>query len=275
MKSGVKAGFAAFMIITAMAGVVIGAVNATGVVVSRQIVLIVGAVCIISGLVTSFIKGRMKLLPDSFIDEVSADGKYTCEYCSADKLHEACEMTKPFYRHEYVDPEIAEQWRIKNQKAFVQIVNSGGILCACFGVLAPKESFMDQFIDGLITDTQLRADNICDFENSKKCTRLYISGVIIREPSTYKGGKRAKVMIWAILYYLRKLYGLRRKRTYYALAITEESERLMNSLGFCLASDAKSRTDRCSMYKYELTKNSWHQLIRKVGDFSPMCVCRL
>lgn len=275
MKSGSKTGFAVFMIAITIGGAIIGAASAMGVVVSKPVIFALSGICIMIGLAACYVRGRMKLLPDSFIDELSTDGKYLCEYCAVDKLREACEMTRPFYKHEYVDPDIAEQWRIKNSKAFVQIVNTDGILCACFGVLAPEPSFMDQFIKGLTKDTQLRAENICDFEDSKKRNSLYLSGVIIRDSSTYKGAKRARVMIWAILQYLKKLYGLRRKRLFYALAITTESERLMKNLGFQLHMTSKFRADKCDMYKYELTKQSWQQLMHKVGDCSHMCICML
>ena len=51
---------------------------------------------------------------------------------------------------------VAEQWRIKNPFAFVEIVNESGELCACFGLLdLPKI-----FVGNSTPETQL----IRDFE---------------------------------------------------------------------------------------------------------------
>lgn len=190
---------------------------------------------------------------------------------SEEALRHACEMTKPYYRHEYVSPEIAVQWWMKNPKAFIQITNSGGELCACFGVLALSKSFMEQFIKGNVSDTQLRTSDICSFSESKRANQLYISGVVVRDPSTHIGRKRATVMIWAMMIYVKKLYGLKRQRELFAVSITRESEQLMKNLGFQLACEGKERQDKCNTYKYILNHESWKKLILIVGDYSVMC----
>jgi hypothetical protein len=184
-------------------------------------------------------------------------------------------MTRPFYGHEYVEPEKAVLWLRKNPKAFIEMVNEDDELCACFGVLALSDSFMEQFIKGRVSDTQLEADDICGDLESKKCTRLYISGVIVREHTSYRGHKRASVMIWAMLTYAKKLYGLRRRRELFAVAVTKESERLMKRLGFQMACEKNSRTDECNLYSYMLTKDSWDHMIGQVGDWSKLCEFKL
>jgi len=274
MKSGRGVGFAVFMVMITLVGTAIGILSATGKTISVCFGILLGVFCVVVGLGVAYIRGRLKLLPDSFVDDMSSDGPYSCAFCSAEKLREACEMTKPFYGHEYVSPDVAEQWRMKNPKAFAQITNSGGELCACFGILALKDSFFDQFTKGRVSDKQLSEDSICSFDDSKKSCRFYISGVVVRDSSTYVGRKRACVMMWAMLKYLQKLYGVRRKRVLYAIAVTKEAEQLMKNLRFELQSPAKSRVDKCNMYKYQLSKESWVELMRRVGDFSPMCECK-
>lgn len=274
MKSGRGVGFAAFMVMIALVGTTSGLWSATGKTIGVFFGILLGVLCVVVGFGVAYIRGRLKLLPDSFIDDMSSDGTYSCAFCSAEKLREACEMTKPYYGHEYVSPDVAEQWRMKNPKAFAQITNSGGELCACFGILALKDSFFDQFIKGRVSDKQLSEDSICSFDDSKKSCRFYISGVVVRDASTYVGRKRACVMMWAMLKYLQNLYGVRRKRVLYAIAVTKDAERLMKGLRFELQSTAKNRVDKCNMYKYKLSKQSWIELMKCVGDFSPMCECK-
>jgi len=66
---------------------------------------------------------------------------------------------------------------------------------------------MDQFIAGKVSDKQLSEGDIYNFSASKKSKRLYISGVIVRNLRTPRGGKRTRVMIWVMLKYVRKVYG--------------------------------------------------------------------
>jgi hypothetical protein len=213
----------------------------------------------------------MKLIPDSLIDEMSSDGSYSCEFCSGPKLREACDMTKPYYGNEYVSADIAEQWRMKNPKAFVQITNSTGELCACFGILALRDSFMNEYIRGNVADTQLRGDDILSFAESKKCKSLYISGIVVRDPSKHAGHKRACVMIWVMLHYMKRVFGLKQEREMFAVAVTKESERLMKHFNFTMVGNGHQRKDRHDMYCLTLSKSAWDKMMMKVSDYSAMC----
>ncbi len=268
--AGRNIGFASLLTSVSITGVIIGGISATGNNVSINFIIICGLFCITIAFIFAYLRGNMQLVPDSFLDEMGSDGRYFCDFCSSDNLNEACNLTKPFYGHEYVDFTTVENWRQKNLKGFVQITNSKGILCACFGILALTDSFMEQFIAGRLSDTQLASDCIRDFEESKKCSSLYISGIIVRDPSTYAGCKRARVMIWAMLYYIKKLYGLQKHRVLYAIGVTKEAERLMDNFGFQLIQEGRNRTDKCNLYTYELSKDTWSKLLANVGDFSMM-----
>jgi hypothetical protein len=271
MKAGSATGWKAFLGAIGISGAVITFIAATQMRVPWKIIFLVGLLCFLFGILVTYIRGRITLLPDSLVDEMNSEGQYVCRFCSEEKLREACEMTRPFYGHEYVEPETAVRWLRKNPKAFIEMVNDRGELCACFGILAITDSFMDQFIKGRLSDTQLEPDDICGEHESMKCKRLYISGVIVRDHTTHKGHKRANVMIWAMLTYAKKLYGLRRRRELFAVAVTKESERLMKGLGFHLACESRVRKDECNLYTYGLTKETWDHMISRVGDWSKLC----
>ena len=273
IKAGRKVGFAAFVIVTGLASAIITSVSATQMRVPWKVIIFIGLICVAIGIIASYLKGRVTILPFALIDEMSSDGIYVCRFCSEESLREACELTRPFYGSEYVEADIAIGWLRQNPKAFIEILNADGELCSCFGILAITDSFMEQFVKGRLSDIQLRGEDICNHPDSKKCNRLYISGVIVREHSTHKGRKRANVMIWAMLMYVKSVYGLRRKRELFAVTVTKESELLMKNLGFKMACEGRNRTDKCNLYSYELTKDSWVSLIAKVGDWSAMCKC--
>lgn len=226
---------------------------------------------VVAGIVTAYVVGRRKLLPDSFIDEVGREPTYRAEFCKPLVLREACDLTRGSYGGDYVSHQVAEQWRQRNARVFVQIMNQDNQLCAAFGILALRNSFMDSFIAGTLTEQRLEADDICNYTDAKRSTRLYVSGVVVRDPTTYLGHRRVGIMIWAMLRYLKELYGLTQPRELYALAVTKESGRLLAKLGFRVETRAAVRMDKHDLYRFDLTKESWNALLGTVGDRSLMC----
>lgn len=269
--SGRRAGVAALGSTFGICGTVVGCVSAAGTTVATLSQLYMAGGCCAIGLAAAYLRGRMKLLPDAIVDEMSADVHYVCRYPSAEGLAEACEMTRPYYGHEYVSAQVAEQWRRKNPKAFVEVVNEQHVLCATFGVLGLTESFFDQYLRGRLTDSELTSDDILSESGTKRAPRLYISGVVVRDPEKYCGHKRTRVMLWCMLGYLRTLLGRRRAVNLYALSVTAESERLLTGMGFRIHSHRSQRKDRCDLYFLELTRQGLEEMEARVGDLSAMC----
>ena len=272
IRAGVGVGTKVFVSVFGVIATLTGLINAGGTLVPWKIsILYGGALSFVLGLICAYWKGQLTQIPDAFIDEPGSEGPYTAELCSGKRLEEACGMTRSSYRTEYVPPEVAEQWRLKNGKGFVDILNANGTLSACFGILALEASFQKQFLNGKVSDTQMRGDDVCTYAESRRATHLYISGVVVRDAMVLLGSKHAKVMTWVMLEFVRRFYGLGRKRTLIAVAVTEQSERLLIRLGFKLKMEKKNRVDKCNLYSYELTKSSWQTLLRKVGDHSRLC----
>ena len=157
----------------------------------------------------------------------------------------------------------------------MEIKNSAGDLCACFGILVLEEEFMNQFIAGKVKNTQLTYGEIKNITNAKKSSRLYISGVVVRDSSTFKGSKRARVMVWAILNYIKKLYGFRKKREVFALAVNKESSNMMKKMGFSLVKDGKHRADKCDLFKIDFDKGIFEKMAVRLGDYSKVCDLKL
>lgn len=233
--------------------------------------ILVPVACVVVGLVVALIRGYSKMLPDSFVDEFGSDGPYRSIPATSETLREACEMTRPHYGREFVGHELAEQWRLANPHAFECVYNRKGELCASFGVLPLSDAFMEMFIDGRIDDLHLLGKDIRSVETVRKCKRLYISGVVVRDAGKMAGSRRARVMLWAMLQHFKREYGLRTPRELYAIAVTKDSARLMEGLKFERVSDGKHRVDKYPLYRYALTKASWDKLLCEIGECSGMC----
>lgn len=273
LKAGRKAGLAAAGGTFGLPATAISLAGFAGI----PVFLGLGVLAVLVGFGVAFFKGRGQILPTNLIDEArNTEAPYACDFCTEATLAEACDLSRPHYLDEYVSGPQAETWRQKNARAFVHLLNSEGELSASFGVLALTPSFTDQFFKGNVTDLLLKASDVLEFEASKRCRRLYISGVVVRDPDSHLGRKRTAAMLWVMVRYFGKLYGVRRKRILYAIAVTPPSERLMKNLGFRVACDASTRQDGYPLYCFELTPTSWKKLkarVRAFGDSSDICNC--
>jgi hypothetical protein len=74
-----------------------------------------------------------------------------------------------------------------------------------------------------------------------------------------------------MLEYMRQLYGLSTPRELYAVAVTDDSQRLMKNLGFVVQTPAAQRRDECDLYRYDLTERSWDRLLCELNDWSRLC----
>ena len=267
IRSGYPAGLSTFLILCAVVGL-ISRLSGVGDLYVGLFVII----CIVGlSLLIAWYRGRSTIVPTSVVEELGEAERYVAQYCSPEHLQEACDLTKPYYGDEYVEGSIAEQWRIKNPIAFVEIVNESGELCACFGLLGLTEDFRRQFYAGNATDTRLRAADILAPDETKRCQALYISGIVVRDPMTMRSGKRTRVMLWALLQYYKDHFSFRIDRTLYGLAANNVSENLLKTFEFKMRCAASTRRDECNLYDIKMNKQVWKDIMNRVWDLSGIC----
>lgn len=250
---------------------VIGIVNATGFDFAIWQIGVAAGMSGLAGAITAWLKGTESLLPDAICNDVHSDGHYAAGFCTEAQLREANEWTLPLYGAESVSSDVAVQWMLRNPKAFVAITDERGELCASFGMLGLKDGCVDLHMRGEVLDSDLATGDVLTFAQTKQSSCLYISGVIVRNPGSPAGSRRATVMIWAMLMYVKRLLGLKRPRQLYTIAVTKEAKRLLVNFGFTLHRPGNQRKDGCDLYVFTLDQASWRRLLAKVGDLSPMC----
>lgn len=269
--NGTKTAFNIIIKIVLVCATLTGFLQFAGISISFKALVLGTSSLIIYFPIISYIIGKSCYIPDIFNTDDSDDGNYRAEISSASRLAEACDLTKPYYGKEYVPPSQAEQWRQKNTKAFVDILNKEGVLIASFGIILPNETFFRSFINGQTSDTLLRGEDVCSFTKTKKSSQLYISGVLVRDPERTIGKLRAKVMVWTMLQFYKKFYGLKKARDLYAVAVNKKSSTILKRMGFILKTEGKNRLDKCSLFTLRLNKEEWERMVNRVGDFSEMC----
>ncbi len=223
----------------------------------------------VASLAVAYIRGHFEPLPEMLIDELSRDGKYICKPCTRSNLQLACQIVKPLFGHDHVDMQILEQWRLRNPQGFMQIENEQGELAACFVIVGLQSSFFTQLIQGTVVEAQIEGETVLSMRESKRQPRVYISGVMVRDPGSYIGAKRARVMIYCILKYIRHHYGF--DKQFYAVALNRQSELLLQSLKFTIATPRDGRQDHHDFYSLTSNKQTWIDIENRIGDLSSCC----
>ena len=262
-------GYSFFVVVVGMATLI----NSTGNNLKISQILYGASICTGVSLIALVIKGSLSHLPDDILFNTLSNESYVSDYCTKTTLELANGLTQPYYHHEYVEDRIAEMWRIKNSKGFVHILNQAGDVCASFGILAIKASFMEYFVKGDLQDNNLGSDEVLTFEQSKKSKELYISGVVVSEPDNIIGRRRALVMIWCMINYIKNIYGIKKERKIYALAVSKQSENLLKRSGFQIECSKKNRIDKLNLYSLIINKDSINDILLRVGDYSTCCKC--
>lgn len=268
LRAGIPAGLTAFGVSSAIAGLLFG----TGTVANTSweggtAVLAVAVVTLLA----AYLQGKQRAISQLVCEELGRESKYVCRPCSRENLREANKIVEPIFGRDSINPEILEQWRLRNPKGFMELINEKNELVGCFIVIGLEPSFMDQFKKGKVPEASITSDVVLSMSETKRLQEIYISGIMVRDSGGFLGSKRARVLIWSILEYLRKQFGLSRQRTLYALALTKDSESLLKTLNFSLHSQASERVDKHNLYRIEYTQDQWNDVLRRIGDLSSMC----
>lgn len=222
-------------------------------------------------LLVAYLRGRQLALPSVVSDELSNESKYICRPCSADNLRLANQIVQSIFGRDNIDFNLLEQWRLKNPKGFMEIVNEENALVGCFVVLGLEPSFMAQFIKGAVTESEISSEDVLPLSQARQLDDIYLCGAMVRDADTLIGKKRAYILIWCVLKYLKHYYAVSPNRRLYALALNKSSERLLRSLQFTLSSPSLGRADRHNMYEIKYTGQQRDKASKRTYDVSRMC----
>lgn len=218
-----------------------------------------------------YLSGKSMALPPMLVDELSKESSYICKPCTSENLRVACDIVRPLFGSDHVDWSILEQWRLRNPKAFMQITNNDNLLTALFVILGLEDSFMDELIKGTVVESQVIGEYVQSMPQTKKMNRIYVSGIMVRDPGSYIGSKRAHVMLWCMLKYFRHHFRLSYDLVLYAVAVNKESEKLLKSLNFKVVTPAVQRKDHHNFYHIIMNEDTWAGMHQRIGNFAEMC----
>ena len=240
----------------------------------RLMLALIGLITLIA-ICAIFVKCHVNHLPDCIVIDGDRDGRYVLAYETREICKRFNQETTKYFGRDCVDDLLVESWRVKIPEAFIYIENEHREPCAALCIFGLKQSFMEQFIKGRVSEGDIDKDDVLDLSGSKKSDSLYLPVIIVDQPHTPLGHRRALVMVWGAIQYLKKVYGLRRLRTLYAVPVNGASENLLKRFGFQLKSPACTRKDRHDLYALDISKDSVSQALERIGDYSTMCAVRI
>jgi hypothetical protein len=212
VRHGLHHGGKVFVALTGASGTAFGLINACGVTCNPTYVVSSLTVAALCGLTSAFIKGHINHLPDSIIINDDHDVKYELCYETKDICKYFNQKTAKYFGRDFIDDLVVESWRTKNPSAFIYLKNQHQKPCAALCVFALRHSFMEQFIKGRVAESDIEEEEILDLAASKKSDTLYLAAIIVEQPHTPVGHRRALIMVWGAIQYLNKVYGMRKKR---------------------------------------------------------------
>jgi hypothetical protein len=271
MSHGCKTGAKTLIALFTICGTLFGLAEAAGLKIPIRYVFWSLIISILISVVYGASRAETDHLPDSVVLDDEIDKTYELRFESKDVCSEFNRTSAKYFGGDSVEDPIVESWRTKSPKAFVYLRNCRGDPCAALCIFSLKPSFMEQFIKGRVSESDIEPDDILELAASKRTDSLYLSAIIVNDPQTQVGHRRAVVMVWAVIQYLKKTFGTRKKKVIYAVPVNRPSENLLRRLGFQIVSRAATRKDKHDMYSFEMTAESLVSATNRVGDYSTCC----
>jgi hypothetical protein len=230
--------------------------------------------CLLASGTYAWQRTRSRQLPtDEFI---SAEIKLHCILQSppSHRLAEAANRlaNETFGTAGGIPAERYESWRLKNPNILACLTDFRGVLLGYFDVFPLTSSFMDRFIRGDATELDISHEDILPPPDARRCKRLYIGGITVRDPQTFAGRRYARHLMWGLVKYLEHFYGAPSERQVYALGSTKAGRLILERFGFRMVQDGSRRRDGqplfvTSLGDPEMVSDSYAD----IGDWAPAC----
>jgi hypothetical protein len=161
---------------------------------------------------------------------------------------------------------------LKNPNILGCLVNAEGVLVGYFDVLPLRTTFMDSLIQGSATERDIRHEDILSPQHARKCKRLYLAGIAVRDPQTFAGKRHARHLLWGLAKYMEHFYGVPSERQVYALAGTEAGKKLLRRFSFRMVLAGSNRRDLQDLYVISLNEpNTMASIEGDVGNWAQAC----
>jgi hypothetical protein len=160
---------------------------------------------------------------------------------------------------------------LKNPEILAALVNEEGSLLGYFDVIPLKDAFAQLFIEGRVTEDQLRHDDVCAMSEREHCKYLFIAGLAVWSPESFSGRRNASMLVWALLRYLEHYYGSIQPLAF-AVAATKEGYDILRRFKLKLTTEGANRPDKFRVYSVCLSDYEITRRLACLPDWRGLCV---
>ena len=237
--------------------------------------LVFGAIVVLGACLLHF---RRLTMPQVVVDDVLASDidhdPHTRVHCpssfalaaEAKRLAQDCYATSVT-----IDPDIYEQFRVKNPYILACLTDSLGNFLGYFDIIPLKETFAIPFLDGRVTEAQITHEDVLAPQEMNTCKYLFISGLAARNPNTHAGRKSASMLVWAALKYLDAFYSTTQPLVF-ALAATKEGDELLQRFRLGLQNVPANRLDKYKLFSIPLSRDRIAARLACLPNWENLCL---
>jgi hypothetical protein len=194
-----------------------------------------------------------------------------CCPCNAVLSKRANELAGRFYGQDSVAWEHYESWRDKNGLILACLQNPAGEVLGYFDFLPLRKRSTELLVCGQITEANLTRRDILSPGRDKRCTRLYLAGIAVRDPQRHAGRSNASIMTWGLMKFLQHYYPPNKDARLLTIAATGPGEALLKKFHFELAVPGFSRKDRHNLYARAYSQPFLTDALNRLPDWSAIC----
>ncbi|HXR46680.1 MAG TPA: hypothetical protein VN784_04500 [Candidatus Limnocylindrales bacterium] len=192
--------------------------------------------------------------------------------CSSGVAQQASRLAQECYgTHFTISATTYEAIWLKNPEVLAALVNEEGNLLGYFDVIPLKDAFAQLFIEGRVTEDQLRHDDVCTVSERAHCKYLFVAGLAVWSPESFSGRRNASMLVWALLRYMEHYYGSMQPLVF-AVAATEEGDDILRRFKLKLTTDAVNRPDNHCLYSVRLSDYEITRRLACLPDWRGLCV---
>ena len=192
--------------------------------------------------------------------------------CSSSVVQQASRLAQECYgTHFTISATTYDAIWLKNPEVLAALVNEEGSLLGYFDVIPLKDAFAQMFIDGRVTEDQLRHDDVYAVSERAHCKYLFIAGLAVQSPESFSGRRNASMLVWSLLRYLEHDYGSTQPLVF-AVAATKEGGDILRRFKLKLTTDAANRPDNFRLYSVRLSVYEITRRLACLPDWRGLCM---
>lgn len=258
----------------AVAAALSGVVALTPVPMSHSTSAVFLSVAALGGIVFARRKCRPhQFAEDAFVPVLDTLGKKYVLSCppSRGEAINANELAAAAYDVEPIPVERIEQWLARNDHVLCCLNDPVGKVVGYFDVLPLTDPFAESLLAGYATEQDITYEAILPMPAAHDANYVYVTGIAVAEPDSYRGRRHASMLLWGLIRYFRAYYA-KESLMLLASAASPEGRALLERFGFLIASHAAERRDRCDLYRRPLDQVELTEIEHALPSFENLCL---